>query len=130
MQRLSSFRHDKTNYSKKTFFTNAPVRQFATAMNTNSTFAGSYAESPFWYQQFELRQYITLRFGQSFGDFVAADLSSVYVTRKAIILQDDNPQNPIDSFDDYFVVVFYLTSMKDAIVNCQYPKLSGKPMKL
>ena len=99
-------------------------------MITNSTFAGSYAESPFWYQQFELRQNRTLRVGQSFGDFVAADLSSVYVTRKAIILQDDNPQNPIDSFDDYFVVVFYLTSMKDPIVNCHYPKLSGKPLKL
>ena len=34
----------------------ATVNRIAIAMNTDSTLTGSYAESPFWYQQFDLRQ--------------------------------------------------------------------------
>ena len=44
-------------------FLNAPVRRIAIAMNTNSAFIASFTENPFWYQQFELRQYRILRGG-------------------------------------------------------------------
>ena len=42
---------------------NAPVRRMAIAVNTNSAFTGSYTENPFWYQQFDLRQFTKLRGG-------------------------------------------------------------------
>ena len=42
-------------------------------MNTNSAYNGSYTESPFWYQQFDLRAMRILRGGQPIVDFDAAD---------------------------------------------------------
>ena len=42
-------------------FNNAPIRRIAIAMNTNSAFTGSSTESPFWYQQFDLRKIRILR---------------------------------------------------------------------
>ena len=32
--------------------------------------------------------------------------------------QDDIPSIPIDNFEDYYVLVFHLTSMQDATENC------------
>ena len=49
-------------------------------MNTDSAFTGSYAENPFWYQQFDLRRIRILRGGQSIVDFDAADNCRLYVT--------------------------------------------------
>ena len=44
--------------------------------------------------------------------------------------QDDIPSMPIDDFQDHFVLVFDLTSMKDATENCQYPELVGEQLRL
>ena len=44
----------QNQFIQENFFNNAPVRRIAIAMNTNSAFAGSYTENPFWYQQFVL----------------------------------------------------------------------------
>ena len=38
------------------FFNNAPIRQIAVAMNTNSLLTETYNENPFWYQQSDPRQ--------------------------------------------------------------------------
>ena len=45
-------------------FNNAPVRQIAIAMKTNSAFTGSYNESLFWCQHFDIRQITILRRAQ------------------------------------------------------------------
>ena len=100
-------------------------------MNTNSAFTGSYTENPFWYQQFDLRQIRILREGQPTVDFDAADNCRLYVTTmKAMNFQDDIPSIPIDNFKDHYVVVFDLTSMQDATVNCHHPELVGEPLRL
>ena len=97
----------------------APVRQIAIAMNTNSAFTGSHTESPFWYQQFDLRQIRLLRGGQPIIPFDAADNCCLYVTiMKAMNFQGDIPSIPIDNFKDYYILVFDLTSMQDATENC------------
>ena len=44
--------------------------------------------------------------------------------------QDDIPSIPIDNFKDHYVLVFDLTSMKDATENCHYPGLVGEPLRL
>ena len=36
-------------------FNNASIGRVAIAMNSNTTFTGSLAENPFWYQQFNRR---------------------------------------------------------------------------
>ena len=59
-------------FIQENFFNNAPVRQITIAVNTNSAFTGSYTGSPFWYQQFDLRQIRILRGGQPIVAFDAA----------------------------------------------------------
>ena len=94
-------------------FNKAPVRRTAIAMNANSAFTGSHTENPFWYQQFDLRQFRILRRGQPSVDFDAADNCRLYVTTmKAMNFQDDMPSIPIDNFKDHYVLVFDLTSMQ------------------
>ena len=100
-------------------------------MKTNSAFTGVYTETPFWYQQFELRQIRLLRGGQPILDLVAADNCRLYVTTmKAMNFQDNSPSIPIDNFNEHYVLVFDLTSMQDATENCHYPELVGEPLRL
>ena len=102
-------------FIREIIFNSAPVRRIAIAMSKNSAFTGSYTENRFWYQQFDLRQIRIIRGGQPIVDFDAADNCRLYVTTmKAMIFQDDIPSIPIDSFKDFYVLVFDLTSMQDA----------------
>ena len=116
---------------QENIFNNAPIPRVAIAMNTDSAFSGSFTENPFWYQQFDLRQIRILRGGQPVVDFVTADNCRLYVTTvKAMNFQDYIPLIPIDEFKDHYVLVFVLTSTKDATENCHYPELVGEPLRL
>ena len=53
----------RNQFLQENIFNNAPVRGIAIAMNTNSAFTGSYTETPYWYQRFDLRQIRKLRGG-------------------------------------------------------------------
>ena len=64
----------QNHFTQENNFNNAPVRRIAIAKNTNSAFTGSYSENPFWYQQFDLRQFRILRGDQPIVDFDAADI--------------------------------------------------------
>ena len=100
-------------------------------MNTNSAFTGSFTENPFWYQQFDLRQVRILRVRQPIVDFDTADNCRLYVTTmEARNFQDDILSILFDDFNDHYVLVFDLTSLKDATENCDYPKLVGEPLRL
>ena len=121
----------QNQFIQENIFNNAPVRRIAIAMNINSAITGSYTENPFWYQQFDLRQFRILRGGQPIVDFDAADNCRLYVTTtKAMNFQDDIPSIPFDNFKDHYVLVFDLTSMHDATENCHYSELVGKPLRL
>ena len=79
-------------------------------MKTNSALTRSYTETPFWYQQFDLRQVRILRGRQPIVDFDDADTCRPYVTTmKAMNFQDDIPSIPIDNLKDHYVLVFDLT---------------------
>ena len=100
-------------------------------MNTNSAFTGFYTKNPFWYQQFDLRQTRILRGGQPIVDFDAADNCRRYfTTMKAMNFQDDISSIPIGNFKDHYVLVFDLSSMKEATENCHYPEVVGEPLRL
>ena len=51
----------QNQFIQENIFNNAPIRRVAIAMNTNSAFTGSFTDTPFWYQQFDLRQIRILR---------------------------------------------------------------------
>ena len=121
----------QNQFIQQNVFNNAPVRRIAFAMNTNSAFTGFFTEKPFWYQQFDRRQFRTLRGGQLIVDFYAADNFRFYVTTiKAMNFQDDVPSIQIDNFKDHYVLVFDLTSLQDVSDNCQYPDLVREPLRL
>ena len=121
----------QNQFIRENIFNNAPYRPVAVAMNTNSSFTGSFTENPFCFQHFDLGQIRTLRGGQPIVDFDTADNCRLYVTTmKAMKFQDDIPSIPIDDFKDHYVLVFDLTSMQDATENCQFPELVGEPLRL
>ena len=108
----------QNQFIQENIFNKAPIRRIAIAMNTSCAFTGSFAENPFWYQQFDLRQIKILRGGQPIVDLDTADNCHLYVTTlKAMNFQDDIPSIPIDDFKDDYVLVFDLTSMQDATEN-------------
>ena len=121
----------QNQFIQENVFNNAPVRRIAIAMNTNSAFTGSYTENPFWYQQFDLRQFRILRGAQPIVDYDAADNCRLYVrTMKAKNFQDDIPSFPIGIFKNHYLIVFDLTSMQDATESCHYRELVGQPLRL
>ena len=128
-QAKTSFHPDTQNKNiQEKNLNNAPVRRIANAINTISVFTDSYTENPFWYQQFDLTQLRLPRVGQSTVYFNVSDNCRLSVTTmKALTFQDDIPSVLIDKFKDFFVLVFDLTSMPDAIENRLYPKLIGGP---
>ena len=130
-QRLTSFLHDRTNSFKKNIFNNAPIRRIGIAMNTNSAFTGFFAEIPFWYQQFVLRDIRILRVRQPLVYHDATDNCRLYVTTvKAMNFQDNILSIPKDIFKDHYVLLFNLTSRQDATEHCHYRELIGEPLTL
>ena len=121
----------QNQFIQQNIFNNAPIRRIAIAMNSNSDFTGSFAENPFWYQQFNLRDIRTLRGGQPFVHHDTTDNCRLYITTmKTMNFQDDTPSIPIDIVKDHYVLVFDLTSMQDATEHCHYPELIGEPLRL
>ena len=100
-------------------------------MTANSASTGSFAENPFWYQQFILRDIRILRGGQPIVHHDTTDNCRLYVTTtKAMNFQEDIPSIPIHHFKDHYVLMFDLTSMQDATEHCRNPKLIGEPLRL
>ena len=121
----------QNQFNQENIFNNAPIRRQALAMNSNSVFTGSFAENPFWYQQFNLRDIRILRGGRSMLHHDTTNNYRLYVTTmKAMNFQDDIPSIPVEIFKDHYVLVFDLTSMQDATEHCHYPELIGKPLRL
>ena len=121
----------QNQFIQENIFNNAPIFRIAIAMNSNSAFTGFFAENPFWYQQFNLRDIRILRGGQPIVHHDTTDNCRLYVTTmKAMNFQDDIPSIPVDNFKDHYVLVFDLTSMQDATEHCHYPELIGGPLRL
>ena len=100
-------------------------------MNLNSAFTGSFAENPFRYQQFNLRDIRILRGAQPIVHHDTTDNCRLYVTTmKAMNFQDEIPSIPVDNFKDHYVLDFDLTSMKDATEHCHYPEIFREPLRL
>ena len=53
----------QNQFIQENIFNNAPIRRIAIPMNSNSAFTGTFAENPFWYHQFNLRDIRILRGG-------------------------------------------------------------------
>ena len=122
---------EQNQFIQENVFNNAPDRQIAITMNTNSAFTGSYTENPFWIQQFDLIQIKILRGGQSIVQFDAADKCRLCVTTmKAMNFQGDIPPILSGNFKELFVLAFVLTSIHDATEKFRYLVLVREPLRL
>ena len=82
----------QNQFIQKNIFNNAPIRRRAIAVSSNSSFTGSFADNPFWYQQFNLRGIRTLKGGKANVHHDTTDNCRLYVTTmKAKNFQDDIP---------------------------------------
>ena len=100
-------------------------------MHTNSEFRGSYTESPFLYQQFNIRQIRTLRVGQPNVGFDAANNCRLFVTTmKALNFQDVILSIASDNFKIHHGLPLDLTSIQNATENFHFPELVGEPLRL
>ena len=116
---------------QENIFNKAPIRRVAVAMNTNSALTGSFTENPFWYQQFDLRKIIKLKWGQPIVDFDTADNCRLYVTNMiAMNFKDEFPSISLDDFKDHYALVFDLTSRQNDTEKFHYPELVGEPLRL
>ena len=70
----------QNQFIQENIFNNAPIRRIAIAMNSKSAFTGSFAENPFWYQQFNLRYITILRGGHPNVHNHSTDNCRFYVT--------------------------------------------------
>ena len=121
----------QNQFIQENIFNNAPIRRITIAMNSNSAFTGSFAENPFWYQQFILRDIRILRGGHPLVHHDTTDNCRLYVTTmKSMNFLDDIPSIPVDDFKDHYVLVFDLNSMQDATEHCHYPELIGETLRL
>ena len=121
----------QNQFFREILFNNAPIRQIDIEMNSHSASAGSFAENPLRYQQFNLRNIRILRGGQPLVHHDTTFNCRLYVsTMKAKNFQDDIPSIPVDNIKDHYVIVFDLTSMHDACEHRHYPQLNGEPLRL
>ena len=121
----------QNQFIKENIFNNAPTRRIAFAMNSNSAVTGFFAENPFWYKQFYLRDIRILRGGQPIVHHDTTDNFRFFATgTKTMNFQDNIPSIPVDNFKYHYVLVFDLTSMQDATEHCHYPELIGEPLRL
>ena len=131
LSKTSIFPASQNQVIQENIFSNAPYRRVAVAMNTNSAITGSYAESPFCYEQFGFRYIRILRGGQLILDFDSADKSRLFVTTmKAMNFQDDIPSILFYSSEDHSALGYDLMSKQDATENCLCPELVGVPLRM
>ena len=76
----------QNQFIQENLFNNAPIPRIAIAMNSNSAFTGSFAENPFWYQQFNLRDIRVLRGGQRIVHHDTTGNCRLYVNNECIEL--------------------------------------------
>ena len=121
----------QNQFIQENIFNNAPIHRLTIAMNLNSAFTGSFAENPFWCQQFNLGDIRLLRGRQPIEYHDTTENCRLYVkTMKTMNFQDDIPSIPVDNFKDHYVLAFDLTSMHDATEHCHFSELIGKPLRL
>ena len=112
-------------------FKNATIRGIAIAMNKNSVFKENFHENHFLYQNFGLRELRIVRVGRTIVSVDTTNNCRAYVTiMKAVNFKEEIPALPNNLLQNHYVLVFDLTSLKDARENINYPELSVESFPL
>ena len=110
---------------------NAPIRRIAVAMNTNLAVGGYFHENRFNYQQLHLRELRIIRGGRAFISLDTTSTCRPYLTtRKTMQFNEDFSALTMELSQNHCILVFNLTSLKDAAEQLHYPELSGESLRL
>ena len=110
---------------------NAPIRRVAVATNTNSAVAGSFRENVFSYHHFRLRGLRIDRVGRAIVSLDTTSPCRPYVTTmKALHFNGDFPALPMEEFQNHYILVFDLTSLRDAAEQLHNPALCGEGLRI
>ena len=121
----------QNQFIQENVFNNAPIRRIAVAMNTKSAVVGSFHENHFNYQQFHLKEHRIIRGGRAVISLDTTSPCRPYVTiRKAMQFNEVFPALPVKDFQNYYILVFDMTSLQDAAETSHYPELSGESLRL
>ena len=92
----------QNQFIKENVFNNAPIRQIAIAMNTNSAFTGHFLENPFHYRKVGLRELKIVRGGRANVSIDTTNNCTAYVTTmKAMSFSEEISALPNDFFADH-----------------------------
>ena len=111
-------------------FTNEP-RRLVLAMNRNDAFSGTSKTNPFNYQGFGLgKVHIFRGSDQVVGLDTTRDVFSYYDTMESLNIKSDGNGIKLSDFPDHYILVFDLTSTREADSEVYFPDLVGEPLRL
>lgn len=116
------------SWNHEDIFNREPIRRFALAMTTNSSFLGAKKENPFHFRKFDLDSITVLRNGYPIaGTPLQTDNDKkLYLNSlEALAFTSHGHGIPIDDFPDHYVLVFDLTSTQQASHDYLYPELTN-----
>ena len=100
-------------------------------MNTKSTFTGDFQKNPFHCHKFGLGELRIVRGGRAIVSVDATNNCRSYVaTMNAMNFNAEIPALPNNLFQNYYLLVFGLTSLQDAGEKIHYPEFSGESIRL
>ena len=116
------------SWNHEDIFNREPIRRFALAMTTNSSFLGAKRENPFHFRKFDLDSITVLRNGYPIaGTPLQTDNDKkLYLNSlEALAFSSHGHGISIDDFPDHYVLVFDLTSTQQASHDYLYPELTN-----
>ena len=100
-------------------------------MIKKSAFAGCFHENPFNYQQFHLRDLRVIWGGRATISLNTTSPCRLYVTTmKTRQFNKNFPARSMEDIQNYYILVFDLTSLQDAAEQLPYPELSDESLRL
>ena len=121
----------QNQFIRENFLNNAPFRRISISMNTKSAFTVDFQENPFHCQKFGLTE---LRIVRGVRAIVSVDATNNcranIATMNAMSFNAEIPALPNNLFQNYYLLVFGLTSLQDAKEKIHYPELSGESIRL
>ena len=116
------------SWNQGDIFNHEPIRRFALAMTTNSSFLGAKRENPFHFRKFGLESITVYRNGYPIAGtpLLTDDDKKLYLNSiDALAFTSHGHGVPIAEFTDHYVLVFDLTSTQQASHDYLYPELTN-----
>ena len=116
---------------KVNVFNNETVRRLIIAVNTNADFTGRQAANPFHYRKFGLQRVQIYRGGNCIIDADTTHDTYMYSeTMENLNLTSDGNGITLEDFPNHYMLVFDLTSAREANSEVYLPDLAGEPLRV